>query len=80
MLCKFLQKSQKTKIIKAKLKKMITLVVYFTPQLRTYNLKFLALVTTLKYFFQSVRKILSGLCTRNKKNPGISGLEENSLI
>ena len=60
---KFSQKSQKTKIIKAKLKKMITLVVDFhssTTYLQSQS--FLALVTTLKYFFQSVRKILSGPC------------------
>ena len=60
---KFSQKSQKTKIIKAKLKKMITLVVDFHSS-TTYlqSQKFLALATTLKYFFQSVRKILSGPC------------------
>ena len=54
---KFSQKSQKTKIIKAKLKKMITLVVDFHSS-TTYlqSQKFLALVTTLKSFFQSVRK------------------------
>ena len=54
-----------TKIIKAKLKKMITLVVNFHSS-TTYlqSQKFLALVTTLKYFFQSVQKILSGPCTQ----------------
>ena len=58
---KFSQKSQKTKIIKAKLKKMITLVVDFHSS-TTYlqSQKFLALVTTLKYFFQSVRKNIVG--------------------
>ena len=59
---KFSQKSQKTEIIKAKLKKqIITLVVDFhssTTYLQSQT--FLTLVTTLKYFFQSVRKILSG--------------------
>ena len=42
---------------------MITLVVDFH-SLTTYlqSQKFLALVTTLKYFFQSVRKIFSGPC------------------
>ena len=60
---KFSQKSQKTKIIIAKLKIMITLVVDFHSSI-TYlqSQKFLALVTTLKYFFQSDRKILSGPC------------------
>ena len=60
---KFSQKSQKTKIIKAKLKKMITLEVDFhSSTMYLQSQKFLALVTTLKYFFQSVRKILSGPC------------------
>ena len=65
---KFSQKSQKTKIIKAKLKKRITLVVDFHSS-TTYlqSQKFLALVTTLKYFFQSVRKILSGACNQPMK-------------
>ena len=42
---------------------MITLVVDFHSS-TTYlqSQKFLALVTTLKYFFQSIRKILSGPC------------------
>ena len=42
---------------------MITLVVDFHSS-TTYlqSQKFLALVTTLKYFFQSVQKILSGPC------------------
>ena len=65
---KFSQKSQKTKIIKAKLKKMITLVVDFhssTTYLQSQT--FLALVTTLKYFFQSVQKILSGSCINSSK-------------
>ena len=58
---KFSQKSQKTKIIKAKLKKMITLVVDFHSS-TTYlqSQKFLVLVTTLKYFFQSVQKNIVG--------------------
>ena len=60
---KFSQKSQKTKIIEAKLKKMISQVVDFHSS-TTYlqSQKILALGTTLKYFFQSVRKILSGPC------------------
>ena len=64
---KFSQKSQKTKIIKAKLNKMITLVVDFHSS-TTYlqSQEFLALVTTLKYFFQSVQKILSGPCISSK--------------
>ena len=65
---KFSQKSQKTKNIKAKLKKIITLVVDFhssTTSLQSQN--FLALVTTLKYFFQSVRKILSGPCNTKRE-------------
>ena len=43
---------------------MITLVVDFHSS-TTYlqSQKFLALVTTLKYFFQSVRKIFSGPCS-----------------
>ena len=54
---KFSQKSQKTKIIKAKLKKMITLVVDFHSS-TTYlqSQKFLALETTLKYFFKVSEK------------------------
>ena len=59
----FLQKSQIAKIIKAKLKKIITLVVdFYSSTTYLQSQKFLALVTTLKYFFQSVRKILSGPC------------------
>ena len=60
---KFSQKSQKNKIIKAKLKEMVTPVVDFHSS-TTYlqSQKFLALVTTSKYFFQSVRKILSSPC------------------
>ena len=50
---------------------MITLVVDFhSSTMYLQSQKFLALVTTLKYFFQSVRKILSGPCiptTRKKK-------------
>ena len=48
---------------------MITLVVDFHSS-TTYlqSQMFLALVTTLKYFFQSVQKILSGPCT----NPGFN--------
>ena len=66
MSCKFSQKSQKTKIIKAKLKKMITLVVDFhSSTMYLQSQKFLVLVTTLKYFFQSVRKILSGPCKKH---------------
>ena len=44
---------------------MITLVVDFHSS-TTYlqSQKFLALVTTLKYFFQSDRKILSGPCIK----------------
>ena len=44
---------------------MITLVVDFHSSTTYFqSQKFLALVTTLKYFFQSVRKILSGPCIR----------------
>ena len=54
---KFSQKSQKTKIIKVKLKEMVTLVVDFHSS-TTYlqSQKFLALVTTSKCFFSKCPK------------------------
>ena len=56
---------------------MITLVVDFHSS-TTYlqSQKFLALVTTLKYFFQSVRKILSGPCM-NEQDLAINCLQRS---
>ena len=57
---------------------MITLVVDFHSS-TTYlqSQKFLALVTTLKYFFQSVRKILSGPCSGRCVRPLNRALESS---